>query len=42
MFFGKLLVSVMITILTYVLAVSLEEFKDLIYSPLTPALVILM
>jgi hypothetical protein len=39
MFFGKLLVAVLVTIFAYALAIGLEEFQDAIYSPLTPAVV---
>jgi solute carrier family 44 (choline transporter-like protein), member 2/4/5 len=39
MFFGKLLVSVLVTLFTYILAANLNDFKEDIYSPLTPAVV---
>ena len=39
MLFSKLLVSVLVTLLAYVLVVGLEEFKEAVYSPLTPAIV---
>jgi len=39
MFFGKLLVSVLVTFFAYLLATELNDFKDNIYSPFTPTIV---
>lgn len=41
MFFGKLLIAVLVTILAYTLTIGLDEFQDAVYSPLTPAVVLI-
>lgn len=42
MFFGKLLVSVAVTLFAYLLATGLVEFEEALYSPMSPVLVLIL